>query len=145
MSEPLHIVCPACLAINRFPYMRLRDGPKCGKCHEPMFTATPVNLSESAFHKHLTANGIPLVVDFWAPRCGPCQSMAPALAQAATQLEPSVRLAKVNTDQTQQVSQQFGIRSIPTLVAFRNGREIARQPGAMAASDIVQWVRTVCV
>lgn len=141
MSDSKHIVCPHCGAINRIPASRLSDRPKCGKCHQPLFTAQPVELTAGNFHKHIGNSDIPVVVDFWAPWCGPCKMMAPAFAEAAGQMEPAVRFAKVNTENEQTLGAQFGIRSIPTLAIFHNGREIARQAGAMAASDIIRWVQ----
>jgi len=142
MSESLHIVCPHCDAVNRIPAARLGEGPKCGKCHRPLFTGHPIELTAANFQQHVTRSDIPLLVDFWAPWCGPCQMMAPQFVQAAAQLEPRVRLAKVNTDAEQMLGAQFGIRSIPTLALFKGGREAARQPGAMGAADIVRWVRS---
>jgi thioredoxin 2 len=140
MSESLHIVCPHCEAVNRIPAARLGEKPKCGKCHRQLFDAHPIELSGANFQKHVSRNDIPVVVDFWAPWCGPCKMMAPAFEQAAAQLEPRVRLAKVNTEEEQMLGAQYGIRSIPTLAMFRGGREIARQPGAMGAADIIRWV-----
>jgi thioredoxin 2 len=142
MSESLHIVCPYCNAINRIPAARIGENPKCGKCHRQLFTAHPIELSAESFEKHLTRNDIPVLVDFWAPWCGPCKMMAPAFAQAARELEPRMRLAKVNTEVEQMLGAHFGIRSIPTLALFQVGRELARQPGAMGAADIVRWARS---
>ncbi|KPK36672.1 MAG: thioredoxin [Gammaproteobacteria bacterium SG8_47] len=142
MSESLHIVCPHCEAVNRIPAVRLDEGPKCGKCRQPLFTAHPSELTAANFQKHIARNDIPVVVDFWAPWCGPCKMMAPQFEQAAAQLEPRLRLAKVNTEAEQVLGAQFGIRSIPTLAIFKGGREVARQPGAMSAADIVRWVRS---
>lgn len=137
-----HIVCPSCNATNRIPQNRLGDQPKCGKCKSALFTAHPIELTQQNFAKHMQQSDIPLVVDFWAPWCEPCQMMAPAFEQAAGQLEPYVRLTKVNTENEQMLGAQFNIRSIPTMAIFKNGQEISRQAGAMGASDIVNWVRS---
>jgi thioredoxin 2 len=141
MNDSFHIVCPGCGAVNRIPGARLGDRPKCGKCHQPLFTAHPPELTGGDFHKHLERNDIPVLIDFWAPWCGPCKMMAPAFVQAAAQLEPRVRLAKLNTEVEQTIAAQYGIRSIPTLALFLRGRELARQAGAMGAPDIVRWTR----
>jgi len=141
VSESLHVVCPLCNAVNRIPAARSAEKPNCGNCHESLFTGHPQELSSSTFQNHIRRNDIPVVVDFWAPWCSPCKMMAPAFEQAAAQLEPAVRLTKLNTETEQAIAAQFNIRSIPTLVMFGNGREIARQAGAMNASDIVRWVQ----
>ena len=140
MRDHLHIVCPHCNAVNRIPAARLGDGPGCGKCHRPLFNHHPVELNGGNFQKYLTRNDTLLVVDFWAPWCGPCKMMAPAFEQACTVLEPHARLAKLNTEEEQMIAGQYGIRSIPTLVIFKNGREVARQSGAMNAAGIQSWV-----
>lgn len=141
MNESHHIVCPHCNAVNRLPSVRAAEEPNCGKCHKPLFVAEPLELTDSSFQKHVARSDIPVVVDFWAPWCGPCRMMAPAFAQAAAELEPSFRLAKLNTDTEKATASGFRIQSIPTIAIFKHGREVARQPGAMSATDIVRWVR----
>jgi thioredoxin 2 len=142
MSESSIVVCPRCDTANRIPADRLADGGTCGKCKARLFAGEPLELKATNFDTHVSRSDIPLVVDFWAPWCGPCRSMAPAFAEAARQLEPGFRLAKVNTEEEQQLAAHFGIRSIPTVALFRNGREVARQAGAMDASTLMRWVRS---
>ena len=141
MSDAFHIVCPHCQAVNRVPAARLDQGPNCGQCHRPLFASHPAELTQASFARQIERNDIPVLVDFWAPWCGPCKMMAPQFVQAAQLLEPRVRLAKVDTEAEQALGVQYAIRSIPTLALFRGGREIARQAGAMGAQDIVRWVR----
>ena len=142
MSESLHLVCPHCQAINRLSCSDLGKSADCGKCHQALFSGHPVTLNEAAFDRHLTRGELPLLVDFWAPWCGPCRMMAPAYEQAALQLEPRVRVAKVNTEEAQSLGARLNIRSIPTLALFVGGREVARQAGAMATNDIVRWTNS---
>jgi len=142
MSGPLIVVCPHCHAANRVPAERLADGAACGKCKGELFAGAPVELDQTSFDVHASRSDLPLVVDFWAPWCGPCRMMAPAFAQAARMLEPRYRLAKVNTEVEQDLAARFGIRSIPTVAIFQNGREIARQAGAMDAGTLTRWIQS---
>lgn len=123
------------------PGTRLGEGPKCGLCHGPLFVGQPITLTKATFDTHVTQNDIPVVVDFWASWCGPCLIMAPAFEQAATALEPHVRLAKVNTEEEHELAARFGITGIPTMIVFHQGREVARRSGALGLPDIVRWVR----
>ncbi len=141
MSDALHIVCPNCGGVNRVPADKLERHPKCGKCKQPLFQGKAVPVNGEMFLKQLQRSDIPLLVDFWAPWCGPCRMMAPAFEQAAARLEPHVRLLKLNTEEEQQIAGQFGIRSIPTMILFAGGRELDRMSGALDANGIVQWTR----
>jgi thioredoxin 2 len=141
MTEPLHVPCPHCGATNRVPAGRLEEHPVCGKCRQPLFEGRPIALDEASFDRYVSGD-LPVVVDFWAPWCGPCRAMAPHFERAAGELEPHVRLAKLNTEEAQSLAARYGIRSIPTLIAFRNGREIARQSGAMDAGALARWVKS---
>jgi thioredoxin 2 len=141
MSDSVHVVCPHCDAVNRLARERLADKPVCGKCAKNLFEGQPLEVNSERFNKHISRNDIPVLVDFWAVWCGPCKMMAPAYQQAAQQLEPEMRLLKVDTEQAQDLAAQFNIRSIPTLALFKNGREIARQAGAMDAGSIVAWAK----
>jgi len=137
----LHVVCPACGAVNRVAAGRLGDDPRCGTCKQPLFSGKPLTLDEASFPRQVGRSDIPVVVDFWAPWCAPCRMMAPAFEQAAAQLEPRVRLAKLNTEEAPSLAAQYNIRSIPTLAVFRSGREVARQMGALGGPQLVQWIQ----
>jgi len=136
------IVCPNCQSPNRIPSVRLGDNPRCGKCKQPLFTGRPISLTDQTFDRHLTRSDLPLVVDFWAEWCGPCKMMAPFFERAAAELEPQVRLAKVNTDENRGLGQRYQISSIPTTAVFKGGREVARQPGAMNLQQLLQWIKS---
>jgi thioredoxin 2 len=141
MSDPLHIVCPHCDAVNRVGRERLPDQPVCGKCAQQLFVAKPLEVGSERFNKHINRNDIPVLVDFWAEWCGPCKMMAPAYHQAAQRLEPQLRLLKVDTENARDLAARYNIRSIPTLALFHHGRELARQPGAMDTGNIVGWAQ----
>jgi thioredoxin 2 len=141
MAEATHVVCPHCQRTNRIPGPRLTETPNCGQCHRRLFDGHPLELNAEGFRRHLERNEIPLVVDFWAPWCGPCKVMAPQYAAAAGELEPQARLAKLNTEDEPGLAAEFGIRAIPTLILFKSGVEVMRQSGAMSQADIVRWVR----
>jgi len=135
-----NVTCPKCNAKNRLPSDRLGDGPKCGKCKKPIFAGKPVELSSANVAAVLNHNEIPVLVDCWAPWCGPCKSFAPVFEQAARELEPRLRLAKLNTEAQQGIAGRWKIRSIPTLILFKAGKEVARLSGAVPLGQLKQWL-----
>jgi thioredoxin 2 len=140
-GSSVHVVCSHCSAVNRIPAERPAKEAKCGRCHRPVFEGKPVAAGAEAFERHRTRNDIPVVVDFWAPWCGPCRAMAPAYERAAAELEPDYRLLKVNTEEEPALAERYQVRSIPTMMLFAKGRPVGQTAGAMNASGIVEWVR----
>ncbi|MGV6852720.1 MAG: thioredoxin TrxC [bacterium] len=136
-----HIVCPHCQAVNRVPEGRLSNKPVCGQCKKHLFEGHAFDLTHKAFNQQILKNDIPVVVDFWAAWCGPCQMMAPSFQQAAQKLEPHYRLLKLNTEKVPAVAQQYNIRSIPTIAVFKHGKELARQSGALQLNQLTSWIK----
>jgi len=140
MDQNFHVACPGCNTTNRVAAARLGDAPTCGHCKKPLLPPCSIELTRANFDRQTAVTDLPLVVDFWAPWCGPCRSMAPAFEEAAARLSPRVRLGKLDTEAEQEIAARFGIRSIPTLVVFRGGREVARQSGAMGTQQLINWI-----
>jgi thioredoxin 2 len=139
-TETLLVACPHDGALNRVPRARLDQNPTCGKCHQPLFAGKPVDLTAATFDRHVAQGDLPVVVDFWAAWCGPCRMMSPAFEAAAAQLEPRVRLVKLDTEAEPAIAARYGIQGIPSMILFRKGREIARTSGAMPTQQIVAWI-----
>jgi thioredoxin 2 len=140
-EETRHIVCPNCTSINRISSGRDARKAKCGRCHQPLFTGRPVSVSANSFATHIQRNEIPVVVDFWAEWCGPCKAMAPVYERVASEFEPEVRFLKVDTEAEPELSARYNIRSIPTLMLFRNGNVVAQQAGAVDTEALRSWLR----
>lgn len=143
MQSKVHAVCASCNAVNRIPAQRDGKEIHCGKCHLALFGLAPPSVNEAAFVAQITKSDVPVVVDFWAPWCGPCQSMAPAFAQVSARMGSRAQFIKVNTDEETRLGSQFGIRSIPTLAVFQFGSEIGRISGALPPANIEQWVNSI--
>jgi thioredoxin 2 len=141
MSEAIHITCPACNSVNRVRPERLDDRPKCGQCRQPLFSGKPLELTGGRLDSILKNTDVPVLVDCWAPWCGPCRAFAPVFEQAARQLEPKLRLAKLNTEQEPAAANRWGIRSIPTLILFKGGQEVQRIAGALPLPQLMQWLK----
>ena len=140
MSESVQVACPACLAPNRVPAARMAEDPKCGKCGAALLDGAPAELNEDQFEPFVQRTELPVLVDFWAPWCGPCRAMAPHFERAAQQLKDRVRLVKVNTEDAPGLAARYNIRAIPTLVLFRNGVEQKRMSGALDTGALTRWV-----
>ena len=141
MAKAVHVVCSNCDQINRIPEDRLADGARCGGCGQRVLKGKPIELNSQNFTRHTGKSDLPIVVDFWAPWCGPCRMMAPVFEQMAKEMSPRVIFAKVNTEVEQVLAAKYGIRSIPTLAIFRSGREVERIAGAMDASNLKSWIQ----
>jgi len=142
MTESIYVVCPNCAGINKIPSDKRDKGGKCGKCHHMLLDGKVVAATAGNFNKHISRNSLAVVVDFWAPWCGPCKMMAPVFEQAASHFQHQIRFIKVNTEQEQMLAGQYNIRSIPTIALFKNGKEITRQAGAMDLNSLSQWINS---
>ncbi len=142
MSSNSQIVCPHCNKLNRLPENKLVDSPRCGSCHKPLFTSKPIAVDSDQMRRHVQKNDLPVLVDFWAPWCGPCKTMAPVFAQIAAEIEPAVRLLKINTEDHPEASAPYNIRGIPALILFKNGKEVDRVTGAVDKQTLQTWLKS---
>ncbi len=143
MSESLHLVCPNCQAVNRVPSTRLSQQPICGKCHQPIFSGTPMELTAATFHNHITNNDIPVLVDFWAPWCGPCRAIGPIVEELAVKFGDKIKFKKCNVDDNPLTPSKYGIKSIPTLIFFKGGKVFNQVVGVVAKSKLEDMINSV--
>ena len=139
-SDALQLVCPACAAVNRVPTAKLGDRPLCGKCRKPLIAGQPVNATDQTFSRFADKSDLPVVVDFWASWCGPCQQFAPVFSEVAGELAGRAAFIKLDTEANPQTAARFQIRSIPTLMVIHRGREVARLSGALPKTQFQQWL-----